>query len=90
MKKVINYFIIYFDLYELQLIEYDDENDTADLSKIADDSTFWNIHNLADASWDNSKLSSDLKSQSIKFAISQNSSSLSFQENGSFSITVGS
>ena len=71
-----------------QLIEYNDSSDVADLNQISpNDTSLWQIHDLHDALWDNSTMTSDPSSHLINFTITTNNS-LSLQDNGSFSITV--
>ena len=69
-----------------QLYEYNDADDEADISKLSD-KTEWNITDFSqkDVVW-KSEYNETL--HTLTFKISQNSTTVKFQENGSLSLIV--
>ncbi|WAQ98930.1 GLMP-like protein [Mya arenaria] len=69
-----------------KLIEYNDTQDYADMSKYNAGSTHWNMYDLQDFSWEKLSTVSDIKSNSITFKASDKTQQELWKNNGTFSI----
>ena len=76
-------------LLSFQLLEYNDTDDLANIEKVSK-KTPWIVHDLKSVPWMSVTEAGDLEKNQVVFKVNQEFPSMSFKDNGSLAIQVGS